>query len=89
MTAARIVDDGGITAEVTTKIVNIDNIEIPDDWREVRPERVDELAESIQEMGLLEPPVVRPLGDDRYELLAGKHRLLALKQLGFVQSPSR
>ncbi len=33
-----------------------------------------ELVESIREVGLLQPVVVRPLGDDRYELVMGERR---------------
>ena len=33
-----------------------------------------ELVDSIGEVGLLQPVVVRPLGDDRYELVMGERR---------------
>lgn len=35
---------------------------------------LDELIFSIQEIGLLQPIVVRPLGDDRFELVMGERR---------------
>jgi ParB family chromosome partitioning protein len=47
---------------------------------------VEQLAESIQAHGLLQPVVVRPLGD-RYELIAGHRRLEALRRLGWKLVP--
>ena len=44
---------------------------------------VTELAESIEERGLLQPILVRPIGQDKYEVVAGQRRLLACKQLGW------
>ena len=35
---------------------------------------LDELVDSIREVGLLQPVVVRPLGDDTYELVMGERR---------------
>jgi len=47
-----------------------------------------ELAASIEENGLLQPLLVRPLGDsDRYELVAGERRLRAVKSLGWEDVP--
>lgn len=42
---------------------------------------IAELAESIREIGLLQPILVRQLGD-RYEVIAGHRRLLATRRLG-------
>ena len=49
--------------------------------REVGKE-IDELAASIQKIGLLEPIVVSPLEDGRYEILTGQRRFLAHRKLG-------
>ncbi|MUG91693.1 ParB/RepB/Spo0J family partition protein [Scytonema sp. UIC 10036] len=40
-------------------------------------EKLESLANSIKEVGLLEPIVVRPIGDNTYELIAGERRLRA------------
>jgi ParB family chromosome partitioning protein len=40
-------------------------------------ESMAELVHSIREVGLLQPIVVRPLADDRYELVMGERRLRA------------
>lgn len=47
-----------------------------------------ELTESIKEVGLLQPIVVRPLGDDRYELVMGERRLRASKASGRTTIPA-
>ena len=45
-------------------------------------EAMAELVYSIREIGLLQPVVVRPLGADQYELVAGERRLRATKLAG-------
>jgi ParB/RepB/Spo0J family partition protein len=43
---------------------------------------LESLASSIRATGLIEPLVVRPRGEDRFEVIAGHRRLLALKRIG-------
>src|SRR3972149_6344334 len=50
----------------------------------IDPERVRELAESIREVGLLEPVLIRPV-NGRYEMVAGDRRYLAHKLLGLKE----
>lgn len=50
-------------------------------------ERIAELAASIRQQGLLQPILVRPLGD-RYELIAGERRLRAVRHLGQAEIPA-
>src|SRR4051812_47499671 len=40
---------------------------------------VDELADNISAFDLLQPVVVRRVGDERYELIAGHRRFAAVK----------
>ncbi|MVA74940.1 ParB/RepB/Spo0J family partition protein [Auraticoccus sp. F435] len=47
-----------------------------------------ELVGSILEVGLLQPVVVRPLGDDRYELVMGERRWRASRQAGLERIPA-
>lgn len=47
---------------------------------DINPVDVDELAQSIQELGQLQAILVRPIGD-RYEIVFGHRRYLACKQL--------
>jgi len=52
----------------------------------IEDEALDELTESIRRNGLLQPLVVRPVGDD-YEIVAGERRWRALKRLGWTTAP--
>ena len=51
-------------------------------------ERIDELAASIKAQGLIQPVVVRALGADRYELIAGERRWRAAKKAGLDEIPA-
>lgn len=51
------------------------------------PVKMQELQESIRHHGILEPILVRPLGDG-YELVAGERRLRAAKELGLKEIPT-
>jgi ParB family chromosome partitioning protein len=51
-------------------------------------ESLVELAASIAEMGVLQPILVRPLGDERYELVAGERRWRATQRAGLATIPA-
>lgn len=60
----------------------IDEIYVPADKRKtLDPARVDELAENIIDNGMTTPIHIRQ-GKGRYVLIAGLHRLEAMKALG-------
>lgn len=44
---------------------------------------LDDLARSINTVGLLEPIVLAPMDDDRYEVITGQRRYLAVDRLGW------
>ncbi len=48
---------------------------------------LNELSASIKEVGVLQPPVVRDLGNGKYELIMGERRLRASKQAGLKTIP--
>ncbi|HHZ87483.1 MAG TPA: ParB/RepB/Spo0J family partition protein [Chromatiaceae bacterium] len=54
---------------------------------EFDPERLQELADSIQAQGVIQPVVVRPLRDGRYELIAGERRWRAAQLAGLHDIP--
>src|SRR3546814_10361045 len=49
---------------------------------------LDSLAESIRAQGVVQPIVVRAVGGDRYEIVAGERRWRAAKQAGLKSVPS-
>ncbi len=52
-------------------------------------EEIEELAESIEKSGLLQPIVVRELEDGRYQIIAGERRWQACKLAGLKKVPIR
>lgn len=46
---------------------------------------IDELAASIQAQGLMQPIILRPIGNDRYEIIAGERRWRAVQKAGLDQ----
>ena len=42
--------------------------------RDIQPEALEELAASIRAQGVMQPIVVRPVSEDRYEIIAGERR---------------
>jgi ParB family transcriptional regulator, chromosome partitioning protein len=51
-------------------------------------EALDELTQSITQVGLLQPVVVRALGGDRYELIMGERRWRASQRAGLTTIPA-
>jgi ParB family chromosome partitioning protein len=49
---------------------------------------LDELASSMRKEGLLQPVVVRPIADGRFELIAGERRWRAAQRAGIHQIPA-
>jgi len=56
---------------------------------EIRNEALQDLAESIQAQGVIQPVVIRPVGSDgRYELIAGERRWRAAQLAGLSTIPA-
>lgn len=53
----------------------------------VDEEKLSELSASIKEKGIIQPVVVRQVGEE-FELVAGERRLLAAKKLGWEEIPA-
>ena len=71
--------------------------EVPVEW--IRPgryqprthfseESIEELAESIRAQGVMQPIVLRPLDNDRYEIIAGERRWRAAQRAGMEKIPA-
>lgn len=54
---------------------------------EFNKEGLDELADSIMQVGMLEPLIVRPLNSDNYEVVVGERRYRASLQAGLDEVP--
>ncbi|MEC9413812.1 MAG: ParB/RepB/Spo0J family partition protein [Pseudomonadota bacterium] len=50
-------------------------------------ESLEELADSIRAQGLVQPIVVRPIGEGKYEIVAGERRWRASRMAGLVEVP--
>lgn len=55
--------------------------------RTFNEEMLHELAQSIAEHGILQPLVVRPIAQERYEIIAGERRFRAGQQAGLSKVP--
>ncbi|HET7029337.1 MAG TPA: ParB/RepB/Spo0J family partition protein [Candidatus Limnocylindrales bacterium] len=75
---------------VGVRVIPVDRIEPnPDQPRMVFDEEaLHELAASIREHGVLQPILVRPLGANRYQLIAGERRWRASKEAGQATIPA-
>lgn len=56
--------------------------------RDMDQDSLQELAESIRQQGVMQPVVVRPVGDGQYELIAGERRWRATQLAGFDRIPA-
>ncbi len=56
--------------------------------RSFDPETLAALAESVAEAGVIQPLILRPLPDGRYELIAGERRWRAAREAGLETVPA-
>ena len=86
----RLLDD--LTA-ANNQTVKVDMIQLPikQPRRYFDPQKMQQLVQSIQEHGILEPLLVRPLANGQYELIAGERRFRAAQilELGTVPIVSK
>jgi len=52
------------------------------------PQALEELAHSIKSQGVMQPIVVRPIGNNRFEIIAGERRWRASQQAGMDTIPA-
>jgi ParB/RepB/Spo0J family partition protein len=85
-----LLSPGGTTRSVGVRIVHVDRIEPnPEQPRLVfEQEALDELSASIREHGVLQPILVRPLGPNTYQLVAGERRWRASRLAGLETIPA-
>lgn len=56
--------------------------------RDMHNDALEELAESIKAQGVMQPIVVRPIDDNRYEIIAGERRWRAAQLAGLDKIPT-
>lgn len=56
-------------------------------FRLYRPEKLQELSESIKAQGILSPVIVRPISEGKYQIIAGHNRTAAAKMAGITEIP--
>ena len=78
------------TRSVGVRVVPVDHIEPnPEQPRMVFDQAaLDELSASIREHGVLQPILVRPLGPNTYQIVAGERRWRASRQVGLESIPA-
>lgn len=78
------------TRSVGVRIVPVDHIESnPQQPRlAFNQDTLDELTASVREHGVLQPILVRPIGPNRYQLVAGERRWRASRQAGLETIPA-
>jgi ParB family chromosome partitioning protein len=68
--------------------VDLDLIQVSEQPRRYfAPEKEQDLIQSVKQYGILQPILVRPQGEDRYELVAGERRYRAAKAAELKQIP--
>lgn len=56
--------------------------------KETDNQKLQELANSISENGIIQPVIVREIANEQYELIAGQRRVTAAKLAGFEKVPA-
>ncbi|MBD2095891.1 ParB/RepB/Spo0J family partition protein [Trichocoleus sp. FACHB-591] len=81
---------GSVEVDQAANTVSLTAIRLPTKRQPRRyfdAEKMAQLVASVREHGVLEPVLVRPLGDGNYELIAGERRLRAAQEVGLTQVP--
>jgi ParB family transcriptional regulator, chromosome partitioning protein len=79
-------DSGGLTLlELPVSVISTNRNQPRKGFDE---EALASLTASVRELGVLQPVLVRPLADDRYELIAGERRWRAAKRAGLPSLPA-
>jgi len=56
--------------------------------RDLEPQALEELSDSIKAQGVMQPIVVRPISAERYEIIAGERRWRASQMAGLSEIPA-
>jgi ParB-like chromosome segregation protein Spo0J len=86
---AKKTPDSNIPTAPTYKIhhIVVDQIEVSGKRRQLHPEKVKDLKDSIARIGLRTPLTIRSFNSGKKQLITGVHRLHAVKALGWKKVP--
>lgn len=84
-----IADPNSVEPDSSSQAISIDRIELPQQQprRYFNSEKMAQLIQSVKEHGILEPLLVRPLSNGKYELVAGERRLRAAQAAKLPEVP--
>jgi ParB family transcriptional regulator, chromosome partitioning protein len=85
-----LLSSDNVGRSVGVRVIPVDNVESnPNQPRTIFDvDALHELAGSVREHGVLQPILVRPLGQNRYQLVAGERRWRASKEAGLATIPA-
>lgn len=87
-TIGSVVDGAGVVAGTALEVdINLVHPNKKQPRTYFDEESLNELAASIKEVGVMQPPIVREIGDGNYELIMGERRLRASKLAGLKTIP--
>ena len=81
--------DDEVAEPMGEKLLSIESIELPSSQprRYFDSQAMQALVLSVKTDGILQPLLVRPLGEEKYELVAGERRYRAAKEVGLTEVP--
>jgi ParB family chromosome partitioning protein len=82
---AAVAGEGGILRQLPVDLIQRGKYQ---PRRDIDPESLQELADSIRAQGIMQPIVVRPISDRRYEIIAGERRWRATQLAGLDEIPA-
>jgi ParB/RepB/Spo0J family partition protein len=65
--------------------ISVDKIICEGNRKYTKDEGFEQLVQSIKTIGIIEPPVVRPMGGGRYRVVAGRRRVAAAQKLKLAE----
>lgn len=85
----KVSEDANISAEGKPSVLRLDLMQAGKYQPRTRMDEgsLYELAESIKSQGIMQPILVRPIGEGRYEIIAGERRSRAARLAGLTEVP--
>ncbi len=83
--ADKIQEQGASINEVKISSIEVNPFQPRSKFNE---EKLEELSQSIKELGLIQPLTLRKVGEDKYQIIAGERRFRAAKLAGLVKVPA-